>query len=108
MSKENLQTESQRGSIIGDGRGEDVTEVSLRRDAEESSRKSPTFRWNLVSQSSGSKSKPSKEPATYSHCCMVLVDCLVGLFFSPEDGGNKFHRNVAELLPDYTVSHPRE
>jgi hypothetical protein len=32
---------------------------------------------------------------------------LLGLLFGPEDGGSILHRNVGELLRDYTASHPR-
>jgi hypothetical protein len=40
--------------------------------------------------------------------CQLLFACyLLGLLFDPEDGGSVFLQNVSELIPDYTVSHPR-
>jgi hypothetical protein len=32
---------------------------------------------------------------------------MLPLLFNPEDGGSTLLGNAAELLPDYTVSHPR-
>jgi hypothetical protein len=48
---------------------------------------------------SGSKNKPSKEPAKLLSICFH-AGFLLGLFFNPEDGGNIFFRNV---LP--TITH---
>jgi hypothetical protein len=39
--------------------------------------------------------------------CLTIPGCLHLLLFGPEDGSNTFLRNVSELIPDYTVSHPR-
>jgi hypothetical protein len=36
-----------------------------------------------------------------------LTGLLLGIFFSPEDGGNTFLENTDELLPDHMVSHFR-
>jgi hypothetical protein len=37
-----------------------------------------------------------------------LLDCFfLGLLFDREDGGSTILRNVCELLPDHTPSHPR-
>jgi hypothetical protein len=37
-----------------------------------------------------------------------LVGYLLGLLFSPEEGGCNFHRNVGKLLSDCTASHPED
>jgi hypothetical protein len=40
-------------------------------------------------------------------CWLLFADYLLGLLFNTEDGDSVFLRNVCELLPDYTASHPR-
>jgi hypothetical protein len=35
-------------------------------------------------------------------CCLLHSDFLFGLFFHPEEAGEKFLRNTCGLLPDYT------
>jgi hypothetical protein len=40
-------------------------------------------------------------------CCLRLAGCLLGLLFDSEYGGSTFLRNVRELVPDFTASHPR-
>jgi hypothetical protein len=42
-----------------------------------------------------------------SACYLLHPGFLLGLFFDPEDGGDIFHRNISELLMDYTALHPR-
>jgi hypothetical protein len=63
-----------------------------------SCRRSPTFRGNLFSPSSGSESKSSNQQEE---------NIWLGLLPHLDDGGNIFMRNVGELLPDYTASQPR-
>jgi hypothetical protein len=36
-----------------------------------------------------------------------VLSLLVAFLFDPEDEGRMYLRNVGELLPDYTASHPR-
>jgi hypothetical protein len=36
-------------------------------------------------------------------CRLLHSDSLLGLFFHPEDAGDKFLRNVCGLLPNYTA-----
>jgi hypothetical protein len=49
----------------------------------------------------------SGKRAKCSASCLHLAGCLCGLFFDPEDGISTFLRNIGELLPLYTVPHPR-
>jgi hypothetical protein len=37
---------------------------------------------------------------------LLLAFGLLGLIFDPEDGGSTFLRNISELLPEHTASHP--
>jgi hypothetical protein len=37
----------------------------------------------------------------------MLPGCLLGLHFNPEDGVSTFFKNVRQLLPNYTMSDPR-
>jgi hypothetical protein len=39
--------------------------------------------------------------------CHLLAPWFAELFFDPEDGGNKFIRNVGHNSTDYTASYPR-
>jgi hypothetical protein len=39
------------------------------------------------------------------HAHLLLVGCLLGLLFNPEDGGNMFLKNAIELLSYYTAAH---
>jgi hypothetical protein len=41
-------------------------------------------------------------------CQLLLAGCFLGLLFKPEVGGNIFFRNIRELLPNLTVSHPKQ
>jgi hypothetical protein len=52
---------------------------------------------------SGSNRKPSKQACA---CCVRLCR-LLGLLFSPGDGGSTLLCNVGKLLPDCMASHPR-
>jgi hypothetical protein len=47
-------------------------------------------------------SEPGFPLAAHSVCLL-----LAWLLFDPEVGGSMFLQNIGELLPDYTVSHPR-
>jgi hypothetical protein len=67
-------------------------------------RSSSTYRRDTLPPSSWSKSKP-KQRARIKHSDQRSSDVL-GLLFYPDDGGSAFLRNIGELLPDYTVSHP--
>jgi hypothetical protein len=61
----------------------------------------------LLHLPSGSTSTPSKQPARRAlHHCLLLAECLLGLLFNPEDGGNTFLQNISELLQSCTVSDP--
>jgi hypothetical protein len=42
-----------------------------------------------------------------SACHLLLDGYLLVLLFHPEDRGGTFLQNISELLPEYTVSHPR-
>jgi hypothetical protein len=42
-----------------------------------------------------------------SACFLLLTAYLLGLYFNLEGEGSTFLWNVAELQPDYAVSHPR-
>jgi hypothetical protein len=46
-------------------------------------------------------------PIEVCQCFGAYCLLLVGLFFSPEDGGSVFLQNVGELVSDYESSHPR-
>jgi hypothetical protein len=48
----------------------------------------------------------SQEEAGREQKSVLLATFLVGFFLDPEDGGSMFLRNVSELLPNYTASHP--
>jgi hypothetical protein len=39
---------------------------------------------------------------------LLLAGCFLGLLFKPEFRGNIFLRNICELLPNLTVSHPKQ
>jgi hypothetical protein len=43
----------------------------------------------------------------FSTIISIAAGYLLGLLFSPKDGGSTFLRNVSKLLPDYISSHPR-
>jgi hypothetical protein len=57
--------------------------ITLRKSVESQ----PTFRTHISPLSSGSKNKPSKKLA-YSK--LRYADLLLGLFYEPEDEGDKF------------------
>jgi hypothetical protein len=59
------------------------------------------FRRKVCPTSSGLKGTPSKEPV-----CNRQEEEL-GLLFGPEDGRDKFFRNVGRLSPNYTTLYPR-
>jgi hypothetical protein len=40
--------------------------------------------------------------------CSHFAGCLLSLLFDLGDRGSTFLQNVSKLLPDYTVSHPKE
>jgi hypothetical protein len=40
-------------------------------------------------------------------CSLLSADFLLGLLFNPEDNESTSLQNSGELLPDYTVLHPR-
>jgi hypothetical protein len=62
------------------------------------------FRRNTSPPSLVSKNKPSKRDHHESNiCCLFQAGLLPGLFFDPEDGGDKFLRNVGWLSPNYIV-----
>jgi hypothetical protein len=65
------------------------------------------FLRNFLPPSSGSESKPGKQPATNKQqaiCHLLLAGYFLGLPFNLEDGGSKFLWNVIELLPDYMAT----
>jgi hypothetical protein len=64
---------------------------------------------NITLPSSGSKNKPSKKPTEADRKLSLLpvsADFLLGLFFSPQDGGDIILRN-ARLSLNYTALQPR-
>jgi hypothetical protein len=63
-----------------------------------------TFWKNILSPSSGSKSKPCKPSASKA---MLLACSLLSLLFDPEDEESTFLQNVSKLLLDHTASDPR-
>jgi hypothetical protein len=68
---------------------------------------SPTFRRNVRPTSTVSNSKPKQHHEILIHLLLVSCRFLFGLFLDSVDGGGTFLRNVGELLPGYTESHPR-
>jgi hypothetical protein len=59
------------------------------------------FRRNVLSPSSGMKSKPANIPARRAVCCLCVASCLFVLPFRPEDGSSTFLQNVGEFLKNY-------
>jgi hypothetical protein len=55
---------------------------------------------NVLSPSSGSKSKPNKKSATSRHISL-------GLLFNPEDGSDMFLCNIRKLLSIYMTLQSR-
>jgi hypothetical protein len=48
-----------------------------------------------------------KQSKRSSDRSLLLAGCLLGLLSGPENRDSMFLRNVAEHLPDYTMSHPK-
>jgi hypothetical protein len=45
----------------------------------------------------------NQQETKIADCCLLLL----ALLFDPDDGASILFRNVGELRPDYTASHPR-
>jgi hypothetical protein len=84
--------------IFHGGDGEEY--CLLRRDSVLPGRNLETFRSNVLSLSSGSKSKQINQQESSSK-----QFCLLGLLLDAEDGKSRFLRNVVKFLQDYKISH---
>jgi hypothetical protein len=60
-----------------------------------------TFWRNMLPPSSGVKSKAS------FICCLLYAGFLLGLLFSPEDGGDMFLQKVGRFSTGYMALYPR-